>query len=80
MDLVCIRCGKPWSLDYVLHDEPGGFEREDGLIRRCPCCPKDEPELSATRRERLAAVAELAGLLGADVEGLAAAFEEFNLL
>ena len=80
MDLVCTRCGELWSLDYVLHDEPEAFERKGGLIRRCPCCPKDKPRVSLRERQRIAAVKELAGLLGADADGLAAVLEEFNLL
>ena len=80
MDLVCTRCGEPWSLDYVLHDEPEAFERNGGRIDRCPACPKEPPRHSRKQLERLAAVKQLANLLGADVDGLAATLEEFNLL
>ncbi len=80
MDLVCTRCGEPWSLDYVLHDEPEAFEREGGVIHRCPCCPKGKPNLSPERREELAAIREVGELLGSDVDGFAAMLEDFGLV
>jgi hypothetical protein len=64
----------------VLHGEPEAFERDGGLIRHCPSCPSGTPTLTGKQRERLAAVREVAGLLGADVDGLASALEEFDLL
>jgi len=80
MDLVCTRCGEPWHVDYVLHEEPEDFERKGGLIYRCPTCPKGKPKLSPERREELAAVREVGELLGSDVDGFAAMLEDFNLL
>lgn len=80
MDLVCTRCGEPWHIEYVLHEEPAAFIRTGGLIRRCPCCRHCQPELSPTERGRLDAIKELATLLGDDVDGLAAMIEDFDLL
>ena len=80
MDLICTRCGEPWDLDHVLHENPGGFVRKGGLIRRCPTCPHDEPKLDPQTRQRLAAVAAMAELLGDDVDGLAAVLEDSDLL
>ncbi len=80
MDLVCTRCGEPWDVDYVLHEEPEGFSRQGGRIDRCPVCPRVKPEHSREEQERLDAIRELANLLGGDVDGLAATLEDFNLL
>jgi hypothetical protein len=73
MDLVCTRCGEPWELDTVLHDEPEGFERKGGLIRTCPCCrDRPVPPMSPSKRAWLKAVAAVAPLFGDDLDGLAA--------
>ncbi len=53
MDLVCTRCGEPWDVDYVLHEEPEGFKRKGGRIDHCPVCPKLKPEHSREEQERL---------------------------
>ena len=80
MDLVCIRCGEPWDMDYVLHDDPAAFERKGGKIEHCPACPDEPPRQSRHERARLAAIAELADVLGDDVDGLAATLEDLHLL
>lgn len=80
MDLVCTRCGEPWALDHVLHDDPAAFERTNGVIRSCPACPRREPRHTPKKAERLAAVAALGEMLGEDIDGLAATLEDFGLL
>ena len=80
MDLVCTRCGEPWDLYHVLHDEPEAFERENGVILRCPCCPAGEPDLAPIERERLDAIRALGEMLGDDIDGLAGCLEDFDLL
>ena len=80
MDLVCIRCGEPWDMDYVLHEDPKAFKRHGGRIDHCPCCPKHKPKHSAKQQARLDAIAELANLLGDDVDGLAGTLDDFGLL
>jgi hypothetical protein len=80
MDLICTRCGEPWDLDHVLHEDPGGFDRDGGLIRRCPSCPAEEPKLDPHTRAKLAAVRAVAQLMGDDVDGLAAAIADSELL
>ncbi|MBP7937214.1 MAG: hypothetical protein GX616_25390 [Planctomycetes bacterium] len=80
MDLVCIRCGEPWDMDYVLHEDPGGFKRRGGRIEHCPCCPKEPPKHSTREQGRLETVAALADLLGDDVDGLAATLEDLELV
>ena len=81
MDLICTCCGEPWEVAYVLHEEPDGFNREGGLIRSCPCCHGKAPEdMTDDTRKRLRAVAEVAELLGDDVDGLAALIEDFDAL
>jgi len=80
MDLVCIRCGEPWDMDYVRHEEPEAFKRSGGRIDHCPCCPEEKPKHSAKQQERLDAIAALADLLGDDIDGLAGTLDDFGLL
>ena len=80
MDLVCIRCGEPWSVACALHAEPYAFKRKGGLIQHCPACPDERPQLEPATRRRLGAVAVAAELLGDDVDGLAAVLEDSGLL
>lgn len=80
MDLVCIRCGEPWDVDHVLHDDPNGFQRCGGLITRCPTCPIVAPRHAPQERLRLASIVAVAESLGNDIDGLAAALEDFGLV
>lgn len=80
MDLICTYCGELWSMDTVLHEAPADFIRAGGLITRCPSCPSDPPNHTTKTRERLAAVAALAEILGNDVDGLAGTLDDFGLL
>jgi hypothetical protein len=80
MDLICTRCGEPWHVDHVLHDDPEAFERRGGRIDHCPSCPKDKPNHSPKQQERLDAIRELGDMLGDDIDGLAGLLEDFNLL
>lgn len=80
MDLICVRCGEPWDMDYVLHEYPESFQREGGLIRHCPTCPPGKPRLPDATTARLRIISTLAGMLGDDVDGLASTLEDFNLL
>ena len=80
MDIVCTRCGEPWDMYYVLHEETQGFRRRGGRIDRCPVCPSEKPKHSKEESERLAAIREVADMLGDDVDGLAATLEDFGLL
>jgi hypothetical protein len=81
MDLPCINCGEPWDMDFVLHEAPHEFTRPHGRIDRCPACPATgRPPLSAAEQQRLAVVAELADILGPDIDGLAAELEDFGFV
>lgn len=80
MDLVCTRCGEPWDIDHVLHDEPEAFDRLNGVIRRCPACPECEPHLWPEERARLETIRALGEVLGDDIDALAATLEDFDLL
>ena len=79
MDLVCTSCGEPWDMDYVLHDEPEGFERKGAAIVSCPCCKDRKTPLSKEEKERLSAARELGELFGDDVDGYAAQLEDMGL-
>ena len=82
MDLICTNCGEPWDLDHVLHDaEPGDFERDGGLITRCPHCEEQtKTPLPEKERERLSVIAEVAPFFGDDVDGLACFLEDMAFL
>ena len=82
MDLICTNCKEPWDLDHVLHDaEPGDFERDGGLITRCPCCEeREKTPLPEKAQERLDTTAVVAPLFGDDVDGLACFLEDMAFL
>jgi hypothetical protein len=81
MDIICINCGEPWSIDYVLHDAPDEFERTGGVIKKCPCCPKDKkPVLDEKTKMKLEAVEVLGEILGDDIDGLACEIEDLGLV
>lgn len=74
---MCLTCGEPWDVDYVLHDAPADFERRGCRITRCPSCASRLPTLTEAYRERLRELAEVATLHGSDVDGFAAFLEDF---
>ena len=80
MDILCTRCGEPWSVDHVLHEEPEEFERDGARITKCPACRRGRPRLSTADRQRLALADELALLCGDDVDAYAADLDDFGLL
>lgn len=81
MDTICARCGEPWDTDYVLHEEPEGFDRKGCLIRYCPTCKgKPEPRRNRIQRERMTIIAEAAGLFGDDVDGFVCFLEDAQLI
>lgn len=79
MDLVCIGCGEPWEMDHVLHEDPIAFERDGGVVTRCPTCP-DKSEVTDRERDRREAIAEIGLLLGDDIDGHAAMIEDLGLV
>lgn len=78
MDLICLTCGEPWELDYVLHDAPADFERKGCCITRCPACAKRLPTLNKRYRKKLNELTEAAELHGNDFDGFAAFLEDFR--
>ena len=81
MDLPCINCGEQFDMDYVLHEAPHEFTRTHGRIDRCPACPATGcPSLSPAEQERLYFAAELADMLGPDIDGLAVELEDNGLM
>ena len=77
MDLICTRCGEPWDVYHVLHEEPEEFDRKGGLIRACPCCHGVAPDgLPDKIRESLELAATVAELCGDDVDGAAAMLDD----
>ena len=81
MDLICVRCGEPWSVDFVLHEaEQGEFKRKGGVITHCPCCPKEKPKHDKEREEKLEAIKAIGDVLGDDIDGMAAEIEDLGLI
>ncbi len=80
MDVICTCCGEPWHIDHVLHEEPEEFDRRGALIRACPVCDGTRPaNQSHEQREHLDAIAQVALMLGDDIDGFAACLEDFDL-
>jgi len=82
MDIICISCGEPWAIDYVLHDDPEAFRRKGGKIMHCPCCEENKKlngPPNPIQRAKLDLAAEMADLLGDDIDGLACELEDFGL-
>ncbi len=81
MDVLCVCCGEPWDVEYVLHEATDEFDREGALIRGCPCYHGTQPEgMTEERRSMLRVAAAAAELLGDDVEGLAALVDDLKAL
>ncbi len=80
MDVVCARCGEPWDIHHVLHDEPQSFERRGCLIGRCPCCPERVALDDAALRTRLRSIRVLAVIHGDDLDAFACALQDYRLL
>lgn len=79
-DLMCINCGEPWDMDYVLHEEPQEFTRNGAAITRCPTCSYHERNDTKVRSDDDRAVyAAIADLLGDDVDGAVGMFEDFEM-
>ena len=78
MDLLCLNCGEPWSLDHVVHEEPHAFERDGCVITSCPCCKSRLSKLTRRERRRLHVLAEIAAQHGDDLDGFAAFLEDFG--
>ena len=81
MDMVCVICGEPWDITYVLHDAPHEFTRTHSRIDRCPACPTTgRPALSPEERERLDTIAGIAELCGDDIDSFVAELEDLGLV
>ena len=73
MDVICLCCGEPWDVYYVLHDEPDGFDRNGCVIDSCPCCHGGRPDdLPQHQRQWLESVRAMAELLGDDIDAILA--------
>jgi hypothetical protein len=81
MDMVCLTCGEPWDMDYVLHEAPHEFTRTHSRIDRCPACPATgRPALSAAEREHLQMIASIADVCGEDIDAFVAELEDLGLV
>jgi hypothetical protein len=68
-------------MDTVIHDEPEEFVRTGGLITSCPGCHGKRPEdQSIAERERLDGIAEIAMLMGDDIDGLVSTLDDMESL
>jgi hypothetical protein len=82
MNIICVNCGEPWDMDHVLHEEPELFERKGGIIKHCPCCPKDgsEPKLDFEQKAKLDIIETLGEMLGDDIDGFASELNDYGLV
>jgi hypothetical protein len=80
MDIICTCCGEPWDVDYVLHEEPQGFDRHGSLISACPCCRGVPEHLTDDNREYLSKVKLVAEMNGDDIDGCAAMLDDFRFV
>ena len=78
MDVVCMRCGEPWNIDYIQHEAPERFERQGCVIQACPACQGQPVKLPTEHARRLAVIREIAGLWGEDLESLAYEINELE--
>ena len=78
MDLYCMRCGEPWDAYGVRHGDLTDEERDRFFKGEgCPSCFGKEVERRPFRAEAMAA---LYGVLGDDIDGLAAELEDAEFL
>jgi hypothetical protein len=81
MDMVCLRCGEAWDMDYVLHEAPHEFTRTRSRINRCPACPATScPALSGDEQERLEMIAAIADICGDDIDAFVTELEDLGLV
>jgi hypothetical protein len=81
MDMVCLTCGEPWDMDYVLHEAPHEFTRHHSRIDRCPACPATgRPALSEEEQERLEMIATIAEVYGEDIDTFVTELEDLGLV
>lgn len=80
-DLICTKCGEPWDMDYVIHEEPQEFERRGPAITSCPACEfhKRENGGSILRPGESEAMLALADVMGDDSDGYAAMLEDMGM-
>lgn len=79
MDIICPRCGEPWSMD-CLHDVPGmSFARAWRMFQREGCAIFDTtcgvPNTRAARAART-----IYRMAGGDPDGCAAMLDEYTWL
>ena len=78
MDVVCMRCGEPWDIDYIQHEAPELFARKGCVIQACPACQGQPVNLPTEHARRLAVIREIAGLWCEDLESLAYEINELE--
>ena len=91
MDLVCTKCLEPWDMDYVLHECPEDFKKNEcGAIIECPNCEGetkksileyygDDEKAIEEHKTKSAMISATHDLLGDDVDGIASILEDEGL-
>ena len=82
MDIICTNCGEPWDVYHILHDAPADFDRIGANIKNCPYCPCSNTEVRPRQTEELGrreAMEIIADMMGNDLDGAAAMWEDFEL-
>ena len=81
MDILCTRCGEPWDVFSLVDDMSPEEAEELKAGRCCPCCKHTPDEnLHNINPDGSHIQQALAGILGDDIDGLAASMEDFGLL
>ena len=82
MDICCTTCGEPWDVFSAYEMvRAGELTLERGVPKACPACkgvvpPGQTPE----QREHLDLIAEAARLMPGDLDGLACAIEDLEVM
>lgn len=79
MDLICFRCGEPWSLDDVLYEIRHAFHLVGSDVRCCPNCSSlKEVQLEEDKRKYLDDLRVIATVYGNDCNGFSYFLEEMH--
>lgn len=84
MQIVCLRCGEPWDVDYIMDIPP--LEKKDftmlGVMQilACPCCKGLDVNIEPELADKLSAMGAVADVLGDDIDGYANFLQDEGLV
>ncbi len=81
MDILCTRCGEPWDVFSLVDDMSSEEAASLKAGKGCPGCVNTPTEQVVNIAPNSSLIqAELATLLGDDMDGLASTMEDFGLI